>query len=56
MLTKFVSHKTHKMSREKKAIEFLRKVKNIFSDIEEDEEDWKLFLATIIRIQKVQRW
>ena len=44
------------MSRETKASEFLRKVKNIFSEIEEDEEDWKLFLATIIKIRKVKKW
>lgn len=56
MLIKSVLQKTHKMSHGKKAIEFLQKVKNIFSETEENEEDWKLFLATVIRIQKVQRW
>uniref|UniRef100_A0A7M5XKB4 Uncharacterized protein n=1 Tax=Clytia hemisphaerica TaxID=252671 RepID=A0A7M5XKB4_9CNID len=42
-------------SKESKGVCFLRKVYKIFV-LENAQEDWKLFLSTIIKIGKVKQW
>ena len=45
------------MSSETNAFKFLKRVQDLFIQGDgHEEENWKLFLATVIGIQKVQKW